>query len=487
MNKLHFIFGTSDDPLNDYYSLPTLLNKCGVTVEQFQALRFGDKPELTYLMLRAMLSMDLLMVPKAMKVMVAKQLSRSYRNARRRRADPTSISRNLTHLVELYDNHRNKTQRENLRALINRLVEANGLYDDRPPYPAEVRVKAKLQGTFSYNPYEDMLAELDNLFTLTCEECRHSVTEKKPWEWATSGVDGLMPEDVPEVLEEALPCDGFEHMAGPYVRCTQCDTPQRAQIGKADSIPDEYNYGDGEEWDDYQTHLSTLVTALANNAKAHGLPEPHRLVITANHIRWDGATGYADCEVDGTALSEKLRVDGDFIISGGKLWLEPNGTGMLCCSLSHHDAVGWMEVSPVWLSELHDRDDRDVAWVQADQIPESSTWLPAIAQLLLSGPTEEFIFTPDYGAKIVGRVDLIEHLEWMTHKLRWDDEVIQDEDTWASQIAGNLLVKLLIRSIRAATTEADGLELIETAKQLRQVIDAYIVEWTVPRFTAEEQ
>lgn len=487
MRKLYFMFGTTDDPLNHFHLLPDVLNRNGVTVEKFQALRIADKPELTYLLLRTMLSMDLLLVPKAMKVMVAKQLSRRYRSARRWMTDPCSISRNLTHLVEIYDNSRNKSQRENMRELINRLVTENGLYDERNPYPVATQVKAKLQGTFAFDLYEYSRQELDNFFTLDCSNCRHSATLRKPWEWITSGVSHIMAADVPYMLEEALPAGGFEHVVGPYVRCIECDKVQRAQLSTADSIPDDEDYRQDpdEEWDNYQSHLGSLVDALVENAKNHGLPEPHRLVITANRIRWDGATGYADCKVDGADLADKLRVDSAFVITNGKLWLEPNGTGMLTCSLAHHDATGYMEVAPVWLSELSDRNDRDAAWVQIDQIPESSTWLPTIAQLLLCGDSEEFLFTQDPVFRVVGREDLISHLEWMTHNLRWDDEAIEDDDTWASQVAGNLLVKLLIRAIRAATTEVEGLELIETAKQLRRAIDAYIVEWTTPR-TAEE-
>jgi len=473
MNDRFFTYGPNYGALTHFHQLPALLNKHGVSALAFQQLRMADKPELTYILLRAMLEQDLLGVPKAMKGMVVKRLHRCHVAARRWASLPVNHTHALLSAVADFDNRKENSQRDAMRRLVVALIDENGLYDE------DGVVKAKLQGTFSYDTYDLWQDRLDNFFTLDCASCGHSEIIKKPWEWATSGGAALAPEDVPEMLEQACECAGFDPLSGPYVRCIRCDWTQRAKIGEAVSLPDDE--GDDiddleEQWTDYVEHLGTLVEALVEHAKQHGLPAPYRLKVIANRIRWDGATGYTDCEVDGKALADKLKVDSDFSISSGKLWLEPDGTGMLTCSLAHHDATGFMEVVPQWLCELADRDTDDDALIEADQVPACSTWLPMIANTLLCGKGMPFAFTSKFAFKMVSRTHLITALEWMQKQLDWDDEVLELEGVWAVQIAGNLLMKQMCYLIRTTVSDVEGYALAQTAQQLRAVIDTFLVE-----------
>jgi len=469
MNDRFFTYGPNYGALTHFHQLPALLNKHGVSALAFQQLRMADKPELTYILLRAMLNMDLLGVPKAMKGMVAKRMHRQHVVARRWASLPVNHTHALLSAVADFDNRKENSQRDAMRRLVVALIDENGLYDQNG------EVKAKLQGTFSYDLHDLWQDQLDLFFTLDCDSCGHSETIKKPFGWAGTPT----PKDLPEMLEEACDCTGFEHLSGPYVRCTRCGWTQRAKLGEADSIPDEEGddlFDASEEWDDYVEHLGTLVDALVEHAKQHSLPEPYRLKVIANRIRWDGATGYTDCAVDGAALADRLKVDSDFTIRSGKLWLEPDGTGLLSCSLAHHDATGFMEVLPLWLCELADRDTDDDALIEADQVPACSTWLPMIANTLLCGKGMPFAYSSTYNFQMVSRTHLISTLEWLQRQLYWNDEVLEMEGVWAVQIAGNLLMKQLCYLIRTTVSDVEGYALAQTAKQLRTVIDTYLIE-----------
>lgn len=404
MKKLHQ--GIVRSAFGDYsfYHLPTLLNFHGVMPEELRLMRLRDKPHLTQQLLAN--------YAPSLKPVLKDYLKRHPR------AGGGDIFRKAYMTLDMEP-----------RQLQGRLARmASSAIDLAHLYVEDGVVKTQIAGTFSYDQHDLYEMELDLFEDLVCPECRYSETLQKG--------------DIPV---------SFSRLAGPYLRCDQCDSVVRPIRQEAEYLPDGWEIGTGEEWSDYEAHLSDLVDVLGKHLEAAGLPTPCNLRIDIGNADWRGRDAYAECGFDGEELARKVSVNSSFTISDGKLWLQQVGLGRLTCTLSHHDVPmgSSVTIQPSWECEL------DGEPLVGEQIFDCIE-LAKAATHLFAGPEFCFQFRQDAQLLAVSEVGFAESVAWLCARLG-----LEDDDP----------IRVLLE-----TLDRDGKHLVAQAKAIRQLIDERLAE-----------
>jgi len=290
------------------------------------------------------------------------------------------------------------------------------LHDDKEALNTEFyqegdTVKSVKQGGFSYAD-NDGEGELEFWTVVECGACHHefSIREQLGGDSAVTFI---------EANEADLEDKGWLHLSGPYGRCNECGEVNRAKVAPAEDLPDEgwanVNEDSSEDWEQYEDHLNELVNQAADHLKAHGLPKPDGLRLDVSNADWRGRDAWAECGLDGKALADRMRVNGQFTISNGRLLCHQDGNAELRCVLSHHDVPtgGGVCVNPYWEDELsyQGEDHLDI-----DAVRESLGELAPIAEALLCGSQPEFEYSAGSTFKVVSRDNLATAIEALTER-----------------------------------------------------------------------
>lgn len=457
MTKTTYSSYRAEQLLDSFYLTPSILNHYGITVEQLKAGLISNQPAFVQLVLMAWAKAD--RKPTSQVKVLQRRLHKiMHDNAGRRGDRQAPIGHSLLKAaINLFSPDNPDRVTNSLRGFLRSMVEDNALLDK------DGKAVSRIAGCFSYDPQDFWEAEVECCTQLRCTGCQ--ATESiylNPCDW-----QGL-PDNKPYDLVENEGPDNFERVSGPYFACRRCGEIHRVELEEADSLPAANDYGHGE-WDFYVDRLQELIDDMLKHIEAAGLPKPTKLAIHAGHIRWDGADGYASCDLSGSELADKLRVNGDFAVHGGKLWLEDGGACSLTCALSHHDGTGAITVEPVWLSELDDDEPLAVA-----DLPRARE-LAAAATVLFTGSNEAFRFTAGTTFALVGPGEFASELEWMRGALDLNDEDTEKEGAWAAQLAGNMLFDRFIVEVQGGQIAGD--RLIITARRMREFVDTLLVEY----------
>lgn len=307
----------------------------------------------------------------------------------------------------------------------------NDLFDEF--YQDGDQVKAYKQGGFSYND-DAGEGELEYWTTLKCGQCGHE-----------QHVREQLGGDTPAVFLAANAVDlgGFTYLSGPYCRCDQCDAVSRVKVYPAEDLPAEA-YDDlaaEHEWDDYKERLDELITDLTAHLTAQGLPAPDGLRLDIGHADWRGRDAWAECGLEGEALAEKMRIDGQYTISGGELRCYPNGRAELICRMYHHDVPQGspITVQPYWECELSDHNDCREDHLDYDAVKLSVEGLARIATVLLTGEHRVFEFSKGYEFRVIARHNLSGAIDWLAEQC----ELKGDPDLEGYDLAVSLLLQRL--------------------------------------------
>lgn len=319
-------------------------------------------------------------------------------------------------------------------------------------------VKSVQQGGFSYGD-NDGTGELEFWTTVECGACHH--------EWP---IREQLGSDSPEAFLLATEADledrGWLHITGPYGRCNECGAVNRAKVYPADSLTEEgwkYINEDTEDWGDYQEHLDDLLGQLKAHLVKHGLPEPSGLRLDIGHADWQGRDAWAECRFEGKALAETMRVNGQYIVSDGRLLCMQDGNAELRCSLSHHDVPQGSSVcvTPRWECELESTTD----YLSYEEARASLGGLARIAEALLCGKDSVFNFSAGSTFKVVARENLAYHIENLA-----DDCGLKDLDQLTGyNLALGLLLERMVDDIRAKRSVPDAHLLM-----VRDVLDHWL-------------
>jgi hypothetical protein len=405
MNKLYpgIVEGSFGD--HSFFYLPKLLNFHGVMPEELRMMRLVGKPHLTKQLLTHF--------APSLKSVLKDYLKRHPKS------DGGALFRKAYTTLGMEP-----------RLLQDRLSDMAGVAIDRSHlYVEDGVVKSQIAATFSYDTHSLYEAELDLFEELVCPECHYAETLQKG--------------DVPV---------SFSRLVGPYLRCDQCDSVVRPFRQSADELPDGWGQiGTGEEWDDYKEWLSELVEKLGNHLEAAGLPTPCSLRIDVGNADWRGRDAYAECAFDGKELADKVRVNSDFTISNGKLWLQQVGLGRLTCSMSHHDVPmgSSVTIQPSWECEL------DGEPLVGEQIFDCIE-LAKAATHLFAGAEFCFQFNPTAQLRAVSEIGFTESVSWLCAQLG-----LEEEDP----------IRVLLE-----TLDFDGKQLATQAKAIRALIDERLAE-----------
>lgn len=277
-------------------------------------------------------------------------------------------------------------------------------------------VKSIVQGTFSYND-DGYAGEAEMWTTIECGACGHSASIREQ-----------MGNDTPaRFLEEQTDnIGGFTHLSGPYCRCDQCDEVSRVKVFQPDDVPElDLDTDFREEWENYQDHLDHLVTELTKHLLAHGMPKPDGLRIEVGHADWRGRDAWAECPLDGKELADKVKVNGDFTISGGQLRCYQDGSAEMRCSLSHHDVPTGspVTITPYWECELGDGNDNPGDHLDFEAVKLSLNALARIATTMLTGDQREFEYSKGHQFKVVSRHNLHGAINWLAEQCGFDGDL----------------------------------------------------------------
>lgn len=304
-----------------HFWLPDLLNHYGVGVEAFRKGALATLPELT----------------KVMITHLRPELRHKLRHYRKKfpKADARTLMYRVTPTMKDA-----REMVEQIKELAEKCITDYHLYQDGD------KVKSEIVGTFSFaDPYLDNVS--DYYTTWECPECK---TEERE-----------VSEDEPT---------SFHPVSGPYYRCEECDHIVRPKVGECEEP------NDGEDWDYYTDHLSSLVEDLGRRCADMDLPEPDGLHVSGTKIDWRGRDGHINCGFDGVELAEAMTVNGDFFISDGQLYIPQKGTPYMSCVMAHHDASPSMVIQPLWRCEMGEHE------VVGDEVYEHSVYSKATEELL---------------------------------------------------------------------------------------------------------
>lgn len=425
MSKLHTLGHVFQTP---YHYLPILLNLHGATdLTKVRQLAIADKPALLYAIL--------------MGFHMSKPQSRK----------SIPIIRELRHLKVNPRGHRQEAQRifrvgqvdeSMLRRWWNNVLDEAHLYLD-----ADGTVTTKIAALFSYEPDGGYESELEMYQTLECPKCGQQET-------------------LPEVnVEDLLACSSeFEHLSGPYCRCGACDEVVRVEINEALELPPGADYSDPEGWEYYVEWLQENLELMAKHVEQYGRPQ--ELYVGGRNLDWRGSDGYTTCAFDAEALARAMSVRGDFCIRDGKLWLNPDGTAEMTCSMYHHDVPtgSHLVVQPMWECEL---DSENMVAMQ-DMAGNETRCL--VAKTMLCGDHKAFPYADGSRFEVVSLDGLIDDLEcYLARNLELDDWTnLEDAETALDGLrsAVGCLLADLVQRLRTQQ-EVNG----ERVNHLRNLID----------------
>lgn len=434
---------SSDYP---FFYLPDLLNFHGVTLEDFRAARFTTKPGLLWLTaVECRRQKKYRQAPYSTEATLAKDI-----------AEARHYWKSAIRQGQVKEGERIPPR--NIDGLLGRLrVTAGDLRDflcktDVDDYYTENgQAKAVIAGTFS-SPNSCDMAELaaEGYVKVECPDCTH--------------------DELVEAHENPLDSVGeFEHLTGPYCRCSNCESVVRPIITwDQEEVPDDWTPDCGgtewEEWEDYKDHLSYLVGLLKAHLASHGFPEPNQLRIEIARANWRGSAAYALCEVSGTDIADNLRVNGEYLVSDGELRLYQGGKAEMTCRFSHHDVPtgSGVTIFPIWENDIEDGEP-----LGFDEMVESQAWVAETASILLNAPVE--------------RTDAVTLSNAVGELI--DDELPNERELTEEGQEFGLAVWMLFDRVAAQikSAKADGHVIAGNtrpvlpaeAKLLRQIFDAY--------------
>lgn len=430
--KLYGARHLNDDKCQ-YWALPEVLNHYKVTPSELTGMRLVGKPaELLYLLLFSQIQRQL-GVNQRIKLM-AKARHYWHSLPRITRRSPITTSR----------------AREMIRALgfteefVGKMLDVQGIH--REFYLEDGKTKAVRQASFSYGE-TDYQNELDGYSQLRCPECK--------------SYEVLSYAEGEELLQSA---QKFDHLSGPYCRCSHCDEVVRPIVTEAENLPDNHQMeGDPDAWETYLEDLALMLEQMFDHVAARGYPKPDRLYLGAKNIDWRNREGWATCGTTAEELAKAMSVNADYMITG-QLRLAQDGSAEISAILYHHDAPtgGSITVTPAWWCRLGERDD---SLIEQGKV-EESRFLAKVATIMLPGREKEFEYSADSTFDLVSREGLVEGLRWLAKQ--FDLEQGQEGLAGYSQ-ALSLLLDRLIDDIHCERTVY--LPLVE---QTRQVLDHWI-------------
>lgn len=431
--KLHAPGMALDEECRAYF-LPALLNFHKIPLGQFLRWELGRHQDLLYTLLNAHIRRRMKTSSQHDWTVRLAMLRRVYRSP----APPGSLyTAKANRMCEIAG----FPTRESLARLMNmKDVEAEFFMKDG-------QVMAAKRSGFSYDP-DDLSGELEMWKTVECPEC--SATE--------------------DVREDAEPIDlfsyleKFDHLSGPYCRCEECGEVIRPRVSAATELPDEaYPLETNDEWDDYREHLAELLNCMKQELHTQGLPEPDGLRIEVSRFGWQQKDAYAECAYDAEELADKLRVNGQFSITGGKYRVERSGYASLSCVLSHHDGSSPIHVFPYWECEV----DNGIHVYQEDWPNIKAVWLPA-SEALLCGPGPTFPYTNSEKWTVATREGLVDEFGSLVRQTLYAPD---DEDIGQFELAVRLLADRLLDEFNEPTPSPG---LLIRCQQFREVFDGWL-------------
>lgn len=427
---------------NAWAYLPAYLNKRGVTVDMLERLRLARCADIVQGLVVSVLSGNPTL--RRNRCPSVKYEVRIYfrRNSLSMAYNINSFFRQLNKDLGLTYDWRAELERK-----VKELVEDNGLYD------TPEGVKAKKGGTFSYGQTDQYDQVLSEHREVTCPSCDHDE------------IVSTFDEDDPETILQFHSTD-FTHLTGPYAKCNECGEAVRPIVSEATSLPDNFTNYDDDQWDQYKEHLGYLITQLTEHCEKHGLTAPDKLMVTANNLDWRGRSGYTVTGVDGEELADAMRVNSDFCIYNGQLWLEPDGSGYLSCTMAHHDVPtgGGITVWPMWACDLGTG--REDEYVRGDELADAKVFAE-IATVLLTGVDEVYEYSTKTTFALVSRDGLVEALETMASHV----EVELTPHSTALDGLRSMLHQAIERLVRHVRHRNTNELLVLEAKNLREHFD----------------
>lgn len=431
------------EPAYQWWVLPQVLNHYHCPVADYARWALvGQAPALLYLTLRAT---ALNAHPKRLKELAAGRHYWHHMSWKRRHQPLDQATGQALLRVFGYTS-------DQLTLMLDRDKLMTDFYQDGD------EVKAIKRGAFGYNEL-DYEGEQEMWTTVECGACGHEEHVREQMGDATPAQ--WLADNVGELAE-------FEHLSGPYARCEQCEAVSRLKVYPAEDMCEDawanYNEDSSEQWEYYQEHLEELIGDLTRHLETHGLPKPAGLRLEVGHADWMGRDAWAECELEGKALAEKMRVNSDYTISNGRLLLSPSGYGELRCSLSHHDVPmgSPVTVMPYWECELDDRGDTHLDF---EAVKDSMDDLGKLAAVLLAGPQTQFEYAPGSTFTVVDRENLAAGVEWLAAHCGLDEL----DELEGYNLALGMLLQRLADDIRGDTPIH-----LSRAERTRAVLDHWL-------------
>ncbi len=311
---LRVIFGKSAP-----FHLPAFLNRFGVSPDMFQSLRLVEQPQVVNALIHEVFAVMLERNHGMLAKQVAKDLAVYRRHAKRtlKRKDMSEpeksrwlLNKGLGNLEVVESRYLRSRVQEEMQRRATEIAVGAHLYWD----PELEITRSTLIGCFAYDPDDNGVRE--DVVDICCKTCNHTEQEV----------------DISMEWEDSLA--EFEHISGPYFRCSDCDKVTRVELDRGN----EYYYEpDDEAWSYYVDWLQEGLDAVAGHLQLHGLPAPAGLLAVGQGVDWRGRSGQFDCGFSGAELADNLRVNSPFSIHGGEIHAYPNGAAELRCTMYHHD------------------------------------------------------------------------------------------------------------------------------------------------------
>lgn len=427
-----------------HYNIPNLLQLHDVSFLQLRLLRVSNKPALLKALMIAFIK-DRMALRKSL--IGDRQLAavRHFNIRRESHLEPRTVCQALLRAAHFSDD-----TTKQLQEWVRERVDEGNFYECD-----DGSVKSRIGGGFSYSQDEEL--QLSDYQTVTCPDC---ASEETLW-----GPDDVIP-DLVSVSRQ------FTHLSGPYCRCESCDKVVRPVVSEATSIPDGNYEGRADDaWDNYVEHLGYLLTEMKDHmSQGLGVTAPAGLRLEGRNLNWRGSDGYLETAAEGDKLAEAMSVNGDFSVRNGRLWLEPDGTASLTCTMYHHDAPtgSSFTVTPYWECELDEERQIDASEVA------KAKHNAKLADALLCGSRQEFRYNVGDGPfKLVSAESLSEELRILQRNVELQEALVRAEVAEDTREALGAAVGLLIESLIDAIDEGTAIS-VPYAKGVRKLIDCYV-------------
>lgn len=324
------------------YYLPDLLNKLGITAENFAAGRLLVKPA----MLRA-----LLMDPTAGLGITAHE-RRRLRNLKF--GNPPYAAGQA--MLSLFDS----TVSKRLSSRVRELAATARLYD------SPEGVKSEIVGAFTFDG-DDAQEAFMKVF---CGACGKS--------------EVVLADTVEDAMELVTK---FTYLSGPYCRCHGCQKVVRPEVTETQGTSEFHDFS--MAWDDYLACLQDCLEQMERHLGGLGIPAPAGLHLEISNANWRGSSATANCGLTGEELAKTLRTNSDFSVTEGQLRITPNGLVTMTCCLNDHDASRGVTIMPFWDCELFEGEPQ----IFQQDLAEAAVYA-AVASRLLTGREAEYQYTP---------------------------------------------------------------------------------------------